>query len=489
MFKKTIYIYGIVLMMFGTSLRTYAQDSDYLWAIKVSYGVLQYRGELNTDLLNTNNLSHGGGIAVSRFLNPSLDVTMGLNYNYLQFSGLINEVNYVASGHLISPEILFSYKFYNGYILSVTSKVKPYFGLGFSYLGGVSEGTSADLNGDTYRHVVDEIAFNMVPGVKFDITRRASIFFEADMLLATTDELDGTSSNRNNDRFIGARLGVVYKLGGPKDQDKDGVIDDEDECPDTPIGVQVDEKGCPLDRDKDGIPDYLDDCPDDPGLPEYNGCPDTDGDGIIDKEDDCPELPGLPEYNGCPDTDGDGVIDPNDLCPDTQIGVVVDEYGCPIDSDGDGLTDDIDQCPDEYGPPEYMGCPEPLDVGGWPEMSKDTPPEVYFETDKYELDGESEVELDKMVKYLFENPMMNIRLFGYADPRGTEQYNDVLSARRVEAVKKYLMRKGVPENRITVRALGEIQDVQTGEGTDDMTIDEKFKKARKVQFETYFFMR
>ncbi len=48
---------------------------------------------------------------------------------------------------------------------------------------------------------------------------------------------------------------------GPKDSDRDGVPDVKDECPDTPFGVEVDEKGCPLDRDGDGIPDYQDDCP------------------------------------------------------------------------------------------------------------------------------------------------------------------------------------------------------------------------------------
>ena len=137
---------------------------------------------------------------------------------------------------------------------------------------------------------------------------------------------------------------------------------------------------------------------------------------------------------------------------------------------------------------EYLGCPEPPDVG-WPAMKKETPPEVYFETDKYDLAPEAKTELDKIIDYMFENPMMNIRLYGFADPRGTEEYNDVLSARRVEAVKKYLMRKGVPENRIMVKALGEIQEVQSVEGDEDATIDQKFRKARKVQFETFFFMR
>lgn len=491
MLRKSAYIFFITLLFAGIYLpvkEVRAQNVDQQWAVKPSYSFQIYTGELNNQLLNTDNMNHGGGFSFSKYLNSSIDLLLGVDYYQLKMDNTFEEDNYHNSGYLVTPNFTFNYKFYNNYILPEDALFKPYIGFGFNYLTGQSKGTSYDLSGDDYEHFIDEVALNFSPGVKYNISRRIALFAELSILLATTDEIDGASFNRENDHFTGGRVGMYFNISGIKDQDKDGVPDIDDECPDTPRGVKVDEDGCPQDRDKDGIPDYLDDCPDDPGLPEYNGCPDTDGDGIIDKEDDCPELPGVPEYNGCPDTDGDGVIDPDDLCPGTQAGITVDQYGCPIDSDGDGLTDDVDQCPDEYGPMEYLGCPEPPDVG-WPSMEQETPPEVYFETDKYELDPEAEAELDKIIDYLFENPMMNIRLYGFADPRGTDEYNDVLSARRVEAVKKYLMRKGVPENRIMVKALGEIQEVQSVEGDENATIDQKFRKARKVQFETFFFMR
>ena len=44
------------------------------------------------------------------------------------------------------------------------------------------------------------------------------------------------------------------------DQDVDRVLDNEDQCPFTPEGVQVDANGCALDGDEDGVPDYLDKC-------------------------------------------------------------------------------------------------------------------------------------------------------------------------------------------------------------------------------------
>ncbi|HCR77166.1 MAG TPA: hypothetical protein DIW37_12330, partial [Chryseobacterium sp.] len=112
------------------------------------------------------------------------------------------------------------------------------------------------------------------------------------------------------------------------------------------------------DRDKDGILDKDDLCPDTPGLPEFQGCPDTDGDGVPDKDDQCPDVAGPVENNGCPwpDTDGDGVIDKDDACP--TVAGPAENNGCPWpDTDGDGILDKDDACPTVPGLPEYNGCP------------------------------------------------------------------------------------------------------------------------------------
>ncbi|MCF8360531.1 MAG: OmpA family protein [Prolixibacteraceae bacterium] len=487
--RKAKCIIGLlVACLFFLNLTGRAQDLEFPWSVRASYSLMQYRGELGEQLFSIDYRNDGGALEATRYLNPSLDLLFGLGYNRLGIDGTIEGNNYHVKGNLFTPRLAAQYKFSNGYLLKQNTKLQPWVGLGMSYMIGNSTGTSYDLNGDDFNHFIDEIAFTYSAGIKYQLFSKVALFFEINGNLATTEEIDGAAIDRQNDRYRGANIGLIIKIGGPKDSDKDGVIDREDECPDTPFGVEVDSVGCPKDRDKDGIPDYLDDCPDDPGLPEYNGCPDRDGDGIIDKIDDCPDLPGIPKYNGCPDTDGDGVIDPKDLCPGTPPGVEVDEYGCPIDSDGDGLTDDVDQCPDEFGPMEYLGCPEPPQ-SEWPEFEQETPEGVYFETDEYELDREAEEGMMDIIKYMFENPNMNIRLYGMADPRGSKEYNEVLSGRRVESVKRFLMRKGIPESRIMIKAMGEVQEVRTGEGEEQMTEDQKLRKYRKVQFDFFFFMR
>jgi OOP family OmpA-OmpF porin len=50
-------------------------------------------------------------------------------------------------------------------------------------------------------------------------------------------------------------------MAAPADSDGDGVSDDQDRCPNTPSGVEVDMRGCPLDSDGDGVADYQDRCP------------------------------------------------------------------------------------------------------------------------------------------------------------------------------------------------------------------------------------
>ncbi len=138
------------------------------------------------------------------------------------------------------------------------------------------------------------------------------------------------------------------------DRDGDGLLDPVDKCPDQvgPTGAQ----GCP-DGDNDGTPDSTDVCPREPGSPDRSGCPtpgDADGDGVVDASDACPAMVGTAALGGCPDGDGDGVRDGDDACPDTQGPAATG--GCP-DRDGDGVRDAIDLCASVAGPAANAGCP------------------------------------------------------------------------------------------------------------------------------------
>lgn len=80
-----------------------------------------------------------------------------------------------------------------------------------------------------------------------------------------------------------------------------------------------------------------------------------------------------------------------------------------------------------------------------------------FGFDKYNLDGKSSAELDRLVKDLTDNPTVDVEITAHTDSRGAAAYNMTLSEKRGKSVKDYLISKGVNANRIKVEAKGETQ--------------------------------
>jgi peptidoglycan-associated lipoprotein len=62
--------------------------------------------------------------------------------------------------------------------------------------------------------------------------------------------------------------------------------------------------------------------------------------------------------------------------------------------------------------------------------------------------------LNTQVKWLKKHDEVNVVVQGYCDERGTREYNLALGERRANAVKQYLISKGVAANRISVISYG-----------------------------------
>lgn len=251
----------------------------------------------------------------------------------------------------------------------------------------------------------------------------------------------------------------LKEYSGCPDTDGDGIPDKDDECPNEPGTEEF--IGCP-DKDGDGIPDYKDACPDAAGPVEFDGCPDTDGDGVLDFLDECPETPGPTENNGCPwpDTDGDGVLDKDDKCP--NISGPAKNDGCPYtDTDNDGVPDKDDKCPETPGPVENEGCPEiEAEVQ---EILKTAFDNLEFETGRSKIKSESIESLNELAEVLVKKPEWGLQISGHTDNVGKAQSNLILSKQRAEAVRDFMVERGIVTERLSVLYFGQTMPVESND--------------------------
>jgi outer membrane protein OmpA-like peptidoglycan-associated protein len=164
------------------------------------------------------------------------------------------------------------------------------------------------------------------------------------------------------------------------------------------------------DRDGDGIADAVDDCPDEPedfdGYQDTDGCPDldNDGDGILDRDDDCPNEPET--FNGFEDSDG---------------------------------------CPDEA--PIYF----PL-------------AHINFKFGTAEISGADPIPvLEEVVRIMKDNPNIRVEIQGHTDSIGSDESNQTLSVARSEAVKAYLLNRGIDGSRLQTRGFGETRPIDSND--------------------------
>jgi len=364
-------------------------------------------------------------------------------------------------------------------------------------------------------------------GIKFALGDFVNLRLESGLHYTNTDFLDGISFAGNPDTkdwiwTFGANLGFTFS---PKDSDKDGVPDKDDQCPF--VKGKLIAKGCP-DEDEDGVEDAEDLCPDQPGLYEMNGCPDTDGDDIPDILDDCPEEYGFEDTNGCPDGDNDCVIDSEDKCPDlaglaiwegctdqdndsipdhldlcpTEIGLTEND-GCPLlDADCDGILDRDDRCPDIASTEGFTGCPDedednvpdtldkcPLEAGpadnyGCPILDDEAfrilttaTTKIKFRSGRSSLISSSKKTLDEVAELMKSYPNYQLKISGFTDNQGAEASNLKLSKARAKTCYEYIIGQGIAPDRMSYNGYGEANPV----GDNKTSVGRELN--RRVEFE------
>ncbi len=143
----------------------------------------------------------------------------------------------------------------------------------------------------------------------------------------------------------------------------------------------------------------------------------------------------------------------------------------------------IEDMPGRFEEPveaESVPEPRPESVPGPVPAEPDTAqPEVALEIVHFDYDRWliKEPDIRALVRgagALLERPEIEVEIVGHCDPRGTDEYNTKLGLKRARAVRKFLVRSGVAEERLTVRSEGESRPIST--------TPEEYWLDRRVEF-------
>jgi outer membrane protein OmpA-like peptidoglycan-associated protein len=111
-----------------------------------------------------------------------------------------------------------------------------------------------------------------------------------------------------------------------------------------------------------------------------------------------------------------------------------------------------------------------------PEAAGRTKLLLFFDPGKTELKRSSYPELDRIVHVMQANPNMEVEIAGYTDSEGDDSRNLELSRRRAEAVKEYLVKKGIAENRVSTKGYGKANPIAPND------TEEGRAENRRVEF-------
>ncbi|MFO7524771.1 MAG: OmpA family protein [Ignavibacteriaceae bacterium] len=402
----------------------------------------------------------------------------------------------------------------------------PYVYAGFGYLNYSVETKPVAVSPIQGEDLEEEGWAGFVPaglGIEFALSETVLLDITGGYTYTLTDNLnyynniDAYDETTVNDGYFTAGLGITFVSGwGGSDHDGDGLTyREEKELGTDPNNPDTDGDGLwdgdevrkyytdPLNPDTDG-----DGLSDGDEVHTYKTDPnkaDTDGDGLNDGDE-------VMKYKTDPlkaDTDGDGLSDGDE---------VLKYKTDPLkkDTDGDGLSDgdevlkyktdplktdtDGDGLSDYEEVTVYKTNPTKVDtdggsVGDGVEVKRGTDPldpsddvvkidapivleGITFATNKFDVTPESEKVLAGALKTLQIHSDIVVEISGHTDNVGSNAYNQKLSQRRADAVKAWLVSKGISADRITSVGYGEEHPRVSNDTEDNRRLNRRIEFKR-----------
>lgn len=98
---------------------------------------------------------------------------------------------------------------------------------------------------------------------------------------------------------------------------------------------------------------------------------------------------------------------------------------------------------------------------------------VHFATDRSDLSDDAKDIIFRQARWLMANPDTTVTVDGHADKRASDSYNYALGMRRAEAVRDYMVKAGVEEERVTIVSSGERSPVAGGSDSVSLSLNRR----------------
>ncbi|WOI22841.1 OmpA family protein [Nonlabens ulvanivorans] len=98
--------------------------------------------------------------------------------------------------------------------------------------------------------------------------------------------------------------------------------------------------------------------------------------------------------------------------------------------------------------------------------------DIYFDFDRFNIRPDAALELSKILAFMELYPQTSVEIRSHTDSRAPDAYNDILSEKRAQSTRKWLIEKGVNASRLTAKGYGERQLVNNCSNGVDCTPEE-----------------
>lgn len=114
-----------------------------------------------------------------------------------------------------------------------------------------------------------------------------------------------------------------------------------------------------------------------------------------------------------------------------------------------------------------------LEVSKIPDSFKVAKAVAFFASGKTRLDAKFRPDVQELASLLKENSSFEVKLEGFADPRGSDNLNNQLAQQRIDSVRQELVAQGVDPQRIKTHVFGKVSESAKGISPDALQLDRK----------------